>query len=213
LWAETPRRPRIGAGWQGKWQGPDALTRWLPGRRADPMRGCGPMGVWRKVFPNRLDKHIAALDRFEQVYGDFLSDGGNNPDKRRAVTEGIPAAQRGLDAAGAYIGIGTPPGMPVRPVVYEGLIATAFLHEQPGFSPSPYPPPTYDGVLDAVAGAKAELEEQVRERKARRWSPLYWLDGIVRVLLSIPAYIVSRVAGTSVAKIDKLFVQSGTSDD
>jgi hypothetical protein len=82
-------------------------------------------------------------------------------------------------------------------------MATAFLHEQPGFTPSPYAPTTYDGVLDVVAGAKAELEEQARERKARRWNPLYWLDSVVRFLLSIPAYVVSRVMGTSVARINK----------
>lgn len=161
------------------------------------------MGVWRRLFPNGLNEHIAALDRFEAVYTDFLSDGGSDPEKRRAVTQAIPAAQRGLDAAGAYIAIGSPPGMPGRATVHENLIATAFLHEQPGFSPMPGVPATYDGVLDVVAGAKAELEEQDRERKARQRNPLYWLDGLVRVLLSIPAYIVSRVAGTSVAKIDK----------
>jgi hypothetical protein len=29
------------------------------------------MGLWRKLFPNRLNEHIAALDRFEAVYRDF----------------------------------------------------------------------------------------------------------------------------------------------
>jgi hypothetical protein len=161
------------------------------------------MGVWRRLFPNRLDERVEALDRFEAAYNDFLSSGGADPGKRRAVTEAIPAAQRGLDAAGGYFAVGSPPGMPGRPEVHEGLVATAFLHERPGYRTMPGDPATYDGVLDAVAGAKAELKEQTRERSARRWSPLYWLDGIVRVLLSVPAYIVSRIVGTSVGRIDK----------
>jgi hypothetical protein len=64
-------------------------------------------------------------------------------------------------------------------------------------------PEMYERLLDHVAMARATLDGIKRAAQARRRRPPYWGDWIVRGLLSIPAYIVSRIIGVPVAKIDR----------
>ena len=61
----------------------------------------------------------------------------------------------------------------------------------------------YEWVPPADYRATARLREQKRRAEAQRRRPLYWGDRIVRGVLAIPAYIVSRIVVTSVGKIDR----------
>jgi hypothetical protein len=78
-----------------------------------------------------------------------------------------------------------------------------FLHEQSGYQYMDGPESPAKLVSDSVLHAIAELDDMEREERRRRRNPLYWIDRGIRYVLAIPAYIVSRVVGKSVAEIDR----------
>jgi hypothetical protein len=121
------------------------------------------------------------------------------------VIDAIPRAQEALNASGMDLVVIDPPALGSARQAYEGLANTAFLHERPGFrTPGLGGGPTLcDNVIDTIDQGSAQLvnDLEVAERLRRR--PLYWFDRAVRLLLAIPAYIVSRVVGTSVVRVER----------
>jgi hypothetical protein len=55
------------------------------------MRACSRMGILRRLFPNRREQAIEALDRFSEAYLAYLQ-GQHGPDLRGAVHQAIPGA-------------------------------------------------------------------------------------------------------------------------
>ena len=150
--------------------------------------------------PQELHEYINALSAFHKAYRAFLEGGSDDAELRGAVLATIPAAQRALTAANHHMVVADPP-MTGGVTTYTGLSTIAFLHERPGFRLSE--PPLYTAVIDNVVGAQAKLKDMAEQEARRRRTVTYWGDRLVRALLSIPAYIVSRVIGVSVTKVDR----------
>ena len=64
-------------------------------------------------------------------------------------------------------------------------------------------PPNCLRVMEALLTADSFLARQEKEARRRRRNPLYWLDRLVTVALRIPAYVLSRIIGVPVARIDE----------
>lgn len=167
--------------------------------------------------PKRLDELKRDLDEFLNAYVAYLQAGptqpqpglivtsSGDPQARARVIERIPAAERAMDIAGVTPVVTDPPALGAHRQAYAGLSNLAFKHEEPGWRMSGLSggPELYDHVIDWVGQARAQLDNMAREERRRRRNPLYWLDRAVRILLAIPAYIVSRIVGRSVYEIDR----------
>lgn len=58
-------------------------------------------------------------------------------------------------------------------------------------------------VMETLQVADGYLARKERDETRRRQNPLFWLDWAVTGLLGIPAYIVSRIIGVPVWKIEE----------
>jgi hypothetical protein len=64
-------------------------------------------------------------------------------------------------------------------------------------------PPFFERVVETLQIAGGALERKAEEEARRRRSPFYWLDLALTAFLGIPAYIVSRIVGVPVWKIEE----------
>jgi hypothetical protein len=161
------------------------------------------MGSVNPPSPARIEEHKSALAEFLRAYHDYLDDyPDQDATKRVRVMERIPAADRAMVVADVVPVIIDPPLWPGRQS-HSGLTNLAFMHEQGGYrlsNPSDSPAKM---VSDSVLHAIAALDQLARDERRRRRNPLYWIDRGIRYVLAIPAYIVSRIVGTSVEQIDR----------
>ncbi|HEX5173657.1 MAG TPA: hypothetical protein VFV91_05880 [Gaiellaceae bacterium] len=137
--------------------------------------------------PRELRQHRAAAIAFHNAYAEYLKAGPEGDPRLRArVVELMPAAHMALARAGVepYM---HPPRALGGPVI-SGLPNLAFAHEA-AFSLG-----TDDSirmVRDSLQLAAAKLEDRAVEEERRRRNPLYWIDRGLRMLLGVPAYIIS----------------------
>lgn len=104
-------------------------------------------------------------------------------------------ADRAVGESGSKLAWMAPPAMSAPPLY--GLALVAFAHESEvyrGFS-GMKAPRSYEAVLDAVDRADAILAIRQDELLHRRRSPFYWVDRVLRAVLSLPAYIISIIFG------------------
>ena len=166
----------------------------------------GKIGCMAELSPKALRSMREDLEAFRSAYVAYLETGRDgHGELRRNVLGLMPAADDALNASGAQIAVADPP-MAGTGRVHRGLASVAFLHEQPGFDISsgwgPDPPQIYDGVIDSLDLGAANLAERERRVSIKRRSPLYWLDRLIRGLLTFPAYIVGLLVGQPTAKIN-----------
>lgn len=150
--------------------------------------------------PSHLRRHVDALRRFEDAYTEYLRTGPDHPDSRKlreAVIEQIPSAQEALGTVGGGLLV-SPPPMTGSSFVYQGLFNTAFLHERSAvYGEIP------EGILDSVRLAIAELRKRESEARKTRRNPLYWADRVLTSVLGLPSYLVAKVIGVPVARIEQ----------
>lgn len=156
--------------------------------------------------PKVLKSQREDLDAFRAAYIEFLEKddgGGQHSERRSKVIALMPAAERALAVTGAGLAVADPP-MAGTNRVYEGLANVAFLHEQPGFRMTGAygEPGIYDAVIDALEFGSAKLSQREQELREKRRKPTYWLDRIMRGLLTFPAYLVGLLVGQSTARIN-----------
>jgi hypothetical protein len=115
------------------------------------------------------------------------------------LTQRVAEAQRALDLSGVQLTRYPAPAFG-GPVLH-GLPNLLFIHEQepvPVFSGQPF----FRNVVEAMQMADGYLAHREQMEVRRRRNPLYWLDWLITGFLGIPAYIVSRIVGVPVWKIE-----------
>lgn len=162
----------------------------------------------RRPSPSELREMRQTLRDFNNLYVEYLNltypsqMGSSAPEPsglRMELRARMAGAQNALRAAGVDLTLLPPPafGGPVL----QGLPNTIFAHENwpvyPGMGP-----PIYEKVIECLLVADSYLERHEKEETRRRKNPLYWADLALTAFLGIPAYIVSRVIGVPVWKID-----------
>jgi hypothetical protein len=111
-----------------------------------------------------------AIVDFHNAYAAYLHAGRDgDPKLRAAVAELVPAAQRGLTAAG-FEPVLYPPRLVGRPVLH-GLANMVFQHENSGAYRE-----TPKWILDTCQVAAATLDDRIEAQRQRQKNPLFWLD-------------------------------------
>jgi hypothetical protein len=165
--------------------------------------------VPRSPSPHQYREMREALREFNNLYIDYLnrsyppSGSGLDAEARRLRGElqhRLAEAQMAIDAVGVGLAMLPPPafGGPVL----KGLTNTLFIHETSQGYTGMGAPPFFEKVLETLQVADGYLERKERDEIRRRKNPLYWLDLVLTAFLGIPAYIVSRIIGVPVWKIE-----------
>jgi hypothetical protein len=151
----------------------------------------------------QVREYRAALQRFLNAYRAYVSAGPHGPGELRSrANAAIPQADMAIQAAGVHLAV-TPPPIAPGPVMHD-LANVAFLHERPGWQGSAAQ--TVGLVNDAIEQADVYLHEMGREVERQRKRPTYWLDRGVRLLLGIPAYLISVLVGVPQWRVDGSWV-------
>ena len=162
----------------------------------------------RSLSPSRLRQLREDLAEFHNLYIRYLeltSTAGGAPNGeasrlRSELRHQVAAAQLALGTAGVELAMYPAPAIG-GPVVH-GLPNLMFIHETTAGYQGMMGLPFCDKVIEALQVADGYLERRERDEKGRRRNPLYWLDLGITGLLGLPAYVVSRVLGVPVGKID-----------
>jgi hypothetical protein len=155
--------------------------------------------------PKTLRAHIASLEVFRAAYENYLSSGPGDEQAKAAVIRTVPAAQRAFDSADLNLTVADPPMLGPHRQTYVGLQNVVFLHERPGFRSTGFSgePGIADAVLETTDQATAVLHDEILLETKRRKNPLYWIDRVARLAISIPTYLVSLIIGESVVSIGR----------
>lgn len=164
----------------------------------------------RHISPNKLRALRNELIEFHNLYGNYIDltwppeEGGLSSraaELRAELLSRVAKAQRAVSQSGVHLVL-TPPPAFGGPVLH-GLSNLLFVHETirgyTGMGSAPF----FEDVREALRIAEGYLAQQ-EEEACRLWrNPLYWLDRLLTTLLGFPAYILSRILGVPVARIDE----------
>jgi hypothetical protein len=84
------------------------------------------------------------------------------------------------------------------PTPISGLANLMFRHERPGWASLGIGA----SIVDTAKLTEARLLEFEKTLRRRRRNPLYWIDRLLRLILAIPAYLLSLLFRTPFEKID-----------
>jgi len=120
---------------------------------------------------------------------------------RMELSRRLGDAQEAFDTVGVDLAMLPPPafGGPIR----HGLANTLFIHETSAGHTGMSGPPFFQTVLQTLHTATGYLERRERKERHRRRNPLFWMDWALTGLLGIPAYLVSRIFGVPVRRIEE----------
>lgn len=161
----------------------------------------------RGPTPTEIRRLREALRDFHNAYVRYL-DLTFPPDRgmpaeagplRLELTQRLAEAQRALDLSGVQLTRYPPPAFG-GPVLH-GLPNLLFIHEHdqvPVFSGQLF----FRNVIEAMQVADGYLARREEVERQRRRNPLFWLDWLITGFLGIPAYIVSRIIGVPVWRIE-----------
>lgn len=168
----------------------------------------------RQLSPRKLGAMRGELREFHNLYVEYIDltwpPNGRPPARatelRAELLGRVSKAQAALSQSGMGTIAMTPPPMIGGPVL-TGLPNLLFVHETPLVGVSLglglNQPPFCQKVIEALKMADGYLAQQQEEAARRRRNPFYWLDRIVTTLLRVPAYILSRIIGVPVARIEE----------
>jgi hypothetical protein len=166
--------------------------------------------VAQHLRPAEIAELRENLRQFHNTYVEYLQltlRGGRDPQRaarlRGELTRQVADAQRALHVAGVDITRLPPPAFG-GPILH-GLPNVLFIHEQ---EPTLVGEPFCNTVLQTLEIADGYLGRNAQDEIRRRSSPLYWTDRVVTGILGIPAYIVSRIIGVPVWRIEASSVGS-----
>jgi hypothetical protein len=153
----------------------------------------------RRLRDNLIEFHNLYLRYLELTYPPR----GNPPpaasELRAELTQRVGVAQQALDLSGVQLA--RLPAPAFGGPILRGLPNLLFIHERdpvPVFRMQPF----CQNVIEALQVAVGYLARRERDEAHRRRSPVYWLDWVITGFLGIPAYIVSRIIGVPVWKIE-----------
>jgi hypothetical protein len=159
-----------------------------------------------RATPKQLARMRSELREFNALYVEYLNltvpKGALSQrayELRGELMERAAVAQQALNQAGVDV-VRYPPPATGGPVI-SGLANTIFVHET-DFLPFGSMPPFYEKVLEVIRLGEGYLRSRQEKAERQRRNPLYWADRVLTVFLGIPAYIVSRVAGVPVWRIE-----------
>lgn len=162
------------------------------------------------VAPSQIEEWRHDLVSFRNVYVEYLNKTLGDreaPQKnlalRSQVMRAATPAQTAMNAIGAGVSWLPPPaaGGPVL----SGLVNMVFIHESVhGYAGGMFGTggQPYQAIIDVVDSALASLDRLERAIRRKRKNPLYWVDRGLRLVLGIPAYLVSLIFGVPVERIE-----------
>lgn len=155
--------------------------------------------------PSYYQKLRNDLHKFHEAYvaytnraaGDIQAGGhAAHSAERSEVVRLSVAASRAVAVSGLQLAWLPPAAIANSTPPAEGLAAVALVHESRMYRGlSSMGPTSIETTVDAIGTADAILSIRQDELAARRRSPWYWGDRIVRAVLGFPGYFISVVFG------------------
>ncbi len=149
---------------------------------------------------SELRGHQEALGRFRRAYVSYLKEQDSTVagELRHEVLILLPSAEAATALTGE-VELYPPPALAGSMPVRRGLSNLVFEHE----SPTAWNPNLPHFIVDRLVQGEAQLARAIEIEHKKRRSPLFWGDRLLRLLLGIPAYLVSLVVGVPQRRLEE----------